>query len=404
MIPRRQRLVLLAFVAALFSSRVASAQAEDDPRAQLPSLLRDSYFSLNVGALDTPLSDRQLEPGFTLATVTVPKMAVRALLFGHEFNRYVGFQAGYLRPIQYIRFKGINGRPESDGHTVRTTFGTLTLKGRLPIGSHAFLYGETGYGLGSRTGFQLEGHQVVADAHYASLLVGGGVDAELTPNWALTGGFTVIPGKDSIDQPRTTFISGGFRYTLRTLPQERVEEVRREAAIFPRQMFYAEISSGVGFGVNNFVSKTVPVFWGGEARVARGLAVHYERNVFHAKRLFSFDIGLSAGTYRTQKLDDHFSTASFYPALRLTFLRTAPVDMYFVYSLAGPTYISETVLDGYDTGRHFTFQDFMGVGFFIGKARRLNAGVKINHYSNGNIFTQNAGVKIPLTFSLGYTF
>jgi hypothetical protein len=29
-------------------------------------------------------------------------------------------------------------------------------------------------------------------------------------------------------------------------------------------------------------------------------------------------------------------------------------------------------------------------------------GVKINHYSNGNIFTQNAGVKIPLTFSVGY--
>ena len=132
--------------------------------------------------------------------------------------------------------------------------------------------------------------------------------------------------------------------------------------------------------------------------------MHYERNVFHAKRLFSFDIGVSAGTYRTQQLDDHFATVSFYPLLRLTFLRTAAADMYFVYSLAGPTYISETVLDGRDTGRHFTFQDFMGVGFFIGKARRFNAGVKINHYSNGNIFTQNAGVKIPLTISLGYTF
>jgi hypothetical protein len=111
MIRRSQRLVLLAFVAGLLSTRVALAQAHDDPRAQLPSLLRDSYFSLSVGALDTPLSDRQLEPGFTGATVTVPKVAVRALLFGHEFNRYVGFQAGYLRPVQYIRFKGINGRP-----------------------------------------------------------------------------------------------------------------------------------------------------------------------------------------------------------------------------------------------------------------------------------------------------
>ena len=77
---------------------------------------------------------------------------------------------------------------------------------------------------------------------------------------------------------------------------------------------------------------------------------------------------------------------------------------YFVYSLVGPTYISKTTLDGLDTGRHFTFQDFMGIGAFFGKARRFNAGIKINHYSNGNIFTQNAGVKIPLTFSLGYVF
>jgi opacity protein-like surface antigen len=404
MIPRIQRLAFLVLVAALSVAGLASAQSEDDPRAQLPRLLRDSYFSIGIGALDTPLSDRQLEPGFTGATVTVPKVAVRALLFGHEFNRYVGFQAGYLRPVSYIRFKGINGRPETDAHTVRTTFGTLTLKVRAPIGPRMFVYGETGYGLGSRTGFQIDGRQAVADAHYASLLMGGGVDAELTPNWALTAGFTVIPGRDSIDQPRTTFISGGFRYTLRALPQERVGEVQRAAAVFPRQMVYVEISTGVGYGVNNFVSKTVPVFWGGDARVDRGVAVHYEKNVFHAKRLFSFDIGASAGTYRTQNLRERFGTVSFYPLLRLTFIRTAAADMYFAYSLAGPTFISKTILDGHDTGRRFTFQDFMGVGFFLGKARHLNAGVKINHYSNGNIFTQNAGVKIPLTFSVGYTF
>jgi len=30
--------------------------------------------------------------------------------------------------------------------------------------------------------------------------------------------------------------------------------------------------------------------------------------------------------------------------------------------------------------------------------------VKINHFSNGNIQTENAGVKIPYTFNLGYTF
>ena len=40
--------------------------------------------------------------------------------------------------------------------------------------------------------------------------------------------------------------------------------------------------------------------------------------------------------------------------------------MYFAYSLAGPTYISKIVLDDLNTGRHFTFQDFMGIGWFAG--------------------------------------
>lgn len=44
----------------------------------------------------------------------------------------------------------------------------------------------------------------------------------------------------------------------------------------------------------------------------------------------------------------------------------------------------------------------MGVGVAFGEKRNVTAGVKINHYSNGNIFTHNAGLKIPLTLSVGY--
>lgn len=46
----------------------------------------------------------------------------------------------------------------------------------------------------------------------------------------------------------------------------------------------------------------------------------------------------------------------------------------------------------------------MGFGVFLGPRRQFNIGVKINHFSNGNIQTENAGVKIPYTFNLGYTF
>ena len=90
--------------------------------------------------------------------------------------------------------------------------------------------------------------------------------------------------------------------------------------------------------------------------------------------------------------------------LRFTVLRIKPMDLYFNYSAAGPSYISRLRIDDKESGKHFTFQDFMGMGVYAGKKRNLNLELSINHYSNGNIFPDNAGVKIPLTFNLGYSF
>ncbi len=78
--------------------------------------------------------------------------------------------------------------------------------------------------------------------------------------------------------------------------------------------------------------------------------------------------------------------------------------MYINYSLAGPAFISKTIIDDHNTGKRFTFQDFMGLGFNVGKRKRLNLEIGIAHYSNGNLFPQNAGVKIPLTLSIGFIF
>ena len=116
------------------------------------------------------------------------------------------------------------------------------------------------------------------------------------------------------------------------------------------------------------------------------------------------DVGASAGFWKSRDQGEWFQTLSVYPLFRFTFLRTRTTDVYFAYSLAGPTYMSKSVVDGRATGNAFTFQDFMGLGLFLGPNRRVNVGVKINHYSNGNIFTENAGVKIPYTFNVGYTF
>jgi hypothetical protein len=381
----------------------AFAQSGDDTRTQYPRLLQNSYISINVGAIDQPFSQAQLEPGFRATSIEVPRVDVRVMLVGHEFNRVVSAQASYMRPLNYVTYANV--RPgDVDRHHVRVNFGAVTVKARLPLARRWSAYGEGGLGFTSRTGFNLDDTPAVTDAHYASVLLGGGADFRLTPSWDLTGGVTFSPGRDEVRQPRTLFFSSGFRYTVRPLPAERVDANRDTGVIFPRQIIQVEYSSGTGYGVNNFVSRKVPIFWGGHAKVDFGIAPHYERNVFHTRRVFALDVGASAGFYKTRQNNERFVTVSVYPLFRFTFLRTRLADMYFAYSLAGPTYISKVILDDLNTGRHFTFQDFMGIGWFAGANRNLNLGVKINHYSNGNIFTQNAGVKIPLTFSIGYAW
>jgi Lipid A 3-O-deacylase (PagL) len=70
-----------------------------------------------------------------------------------------------------------------------------------------------------------------------------------------------------------------------------------------------------------------------------------------------------------------------YPLFRFILLRTRPADLYVDYSLAGPSYISQTEIDGRDTGARFTFQDFVGVGLFLNEDRRCNAEIGIKHFS-----------------------
>ncbi len=397
----------LAVAAVMAAGRPVRAQeppASADNRTQLPGLLRNSYFSVNLGRLDQPFSQDQLQPGFQAASVEVPPLAARVMLLGHEFNRFVAVQASYQRPVKYVTYTGL-APGGTDLHHVRVNFGTLTVKGRAPLHRRLSAYAETGLAITSRTGFtSATGAAVVTDATYASVVSGGGLELRAGRSWDLTGGVTLLPGKASVHQPRTLYASLGFRYVMRPLPPDRVEANRRGGYAFPAGVVQVEYSSGFGYGVNNFVSRKVPIFWGGHAEVDQGVAGHVEWNVFHTRKVFALDVGASAGAYRTREDRQRFVTASVYPLLRFTLVRTGAADFYIAYSLAGPTYISTTVLDGLDTGRHFTFQDFMGVGIFAGRSRKLNLNVKINHYSNGNIFPQNAGVKIPLTFGIGYAF
>jgi len=374
-----------------------------DTRTQYPLLLRNSYFSINLGYIDYAFTAQQLEPGFTAEAIDIPRLAVRAVLIGHQFTPYFAVQAHYARPVQYVSYHNVNG--ETAGHHVWMHFGGITAKSQVALNRRISAYGEAGIGLTSRSGFEFGTEPVVRDAHFANLLLGGGIEYHVNRNWDLLGSTLYSQGNTGQNQPRTLFTSGGFRYTMRELPSAVVEENRRGGYIFPEHMVQVSYTSDtLGYGWNTLVSRKIPIFWGGNVRVARGFAVHYEQNVFHTRKVFGFDVGGSAGFWRSRENADWFRTFSIYPLFRFTFLRTKPADVFFSYSLAGPTYISRSVLDGLATGNAFTFQDFMGFGVFLGPRRQFNIGVKINHFSNGNIQTENAGVKIPYTFNLGYTF
>ena len=395
-------LVFVATGAAAQTPKTEDARSEDT-RVQYPAFLANSYFSINVGSIGYLFSGQQLQPGFNLGTIESPRLAARIDLFGHRFTKFLSAQATYMRPVKYVTYRNLNGGTE--GGQVSMAYGGITLVGDVPLGPRVSAYVEGGGGVTSRSGFVVKSVPAVQSAHYLAGLLGAGLVYHANPNVDVVFGATYSPGREAFNQPSTRLFTTGFRYWMRPLPESVVAEKRRTGYVFPANIIRLGYTSNVAeYGVNNFLSGTVPVFWGGNVETRQGVTLDYQRNVFHTKKRFAFDLGASASYWQSNKKEEAFRTVSIYPLFRFFLIRSEPGDIYFSYSLAGPTYINPIVVDGRDTGEHFTFQDFIGLGTYLGKGRHLNAEVGIKHYSNGNIFTTNASVKVPLTFTLGFAF
>ena len=383
----------------------ASAQeaVPEDTRTQYPPFLANSYFTLDVGRIGYVFSGDQLEPGFKAASVDVPGLAVRVDLFGHHFTKNLSVQATYMRPARFVAYHNVNGNPTTT--QVLTAYAGLTLVWEMPLNARLSAYGEAGGGVTSRSGFEIDGATALQSAHYAAGLLGAGLAYHVTRNADIIFGATYSPGRKSLSQPSTRLYTTGLRIHMRPLPEATVEDNRRAGFTFPRSVArLGYTTNALSYGVNTFFSRKVPIFWNGNVETRRGVTLDYQRNMFHTKKVFAFDLGISGSIWKSNGNREGFLTGSLYPLFRFFVLRPRPADIYFAYSLAGPTFISQTVLDGHDTGDRFTFQDFMGVGAFFGKDRRMNAELGIKHFSNGNIFTTNASIKIPLTLTLGLTF
>ena len=390
--------VIFAFIATVICCQNLIAQ---DTRFQYPGVLKNSFYGVNIGYINYPFSAKQLEPGNTVSSVSVPNTAVRLTLYGKEINKYVSARITYMRPVNWVLYKNVNG--DNKEHSVWMNVAGLTITGRIPLHKKLFLSAEGGLAIVTRSGFGINNTAVVKDATYSSVMLGGALQYYINNKWALQLSTTWSPAHAEVKQPHTLFLAAGFNYYMREIAPEIVERNRKIGHYFPKHSITAGYSSNVlGYGVNNFVSGKIPIFWGGDVHIKQGFSLNYQRNLFHAKKVFALDVGATMAIWKSRDNKENFITAAVYPVLSFYALRLKWADIFLEYSVAGPAYISQTVIDGKQTGKNFTFQDFMGVGMVTGKKRNLVAGLRIAHYSNGNIYTENAGLKIPLTLNLGY--
>jgi hypothetical protein len=389
--------------AAARATAATSRDAAPDTRLQYPAWLADSYVGLRVGYLNNPFSALQLEPGATTGAVRVPPATFAVALFGHEFGRYVAAETTYIRPARFLTYEDVNGT--GIDHSVWMAFGTFTVKGRVPVSPRVTLHGDVGLALSSRRGFDLGGAPVVRDDHLRSIVLGAGVDIHRTPHWDIVADVSFIPANEEHRQPRALYLAAGIRYTMRRLPDARLAAAEETNHLFPAHMVQLGIGTGTAYGVSHFVSHTVPIFWGGHVDVGPGVAGDYLQNVFHTPRVFALDIGVRAATWRSRVDRTSFNTFSAYPRLRFMLLHRPLADLYAWYAVAGPTFISQLVVDGQPVGtNHFIFQDAIGVGAFLGRDRHLIVGASVSHFSNGNLETRNPGMRVPLTIDIGYAF
>jgi len=250
-----------------------------------------------------------------------------------------------------------------------TNVAGFTIKSRLPVKEKFSIYGEAGLGIVTRTGFAINNIQVVKNANYSAVLLGGGLEYVLNNKLNFQAGLGWSPAYTKSNEPATIFFSGGLVFNVHKLSATKVIENQNSGFIFPTNLIQVGYTSNIlGYGVNNFFSNTVfPIFWGGDVEVAKGISIHYQRNVFHGRKVFSLDWGTSFSYWVSKNEKQRFYTISIFPLFRFTAFHFKMADLYFNYSVAGPSFISKVDIDNIKTGKKFTFQDFMGMGIYTGK-------------------------------------
>ena len=386
--------------------------SQENPKSQPSNFLSKSYYSINFGGIFYPFSNGNLIDGYSTESFSRNYFSGRMLL-GYKIQPNLAVQFGTIRPAAWFKYDNVNGIGYENSVWINAW--SLSLKKNINLNKKLSIYGEAGIANVTRVGFSINEKVIYADAHYASLLYGFGFNYKLNEKWRLNLYGTFLPKSAKENQPAISQASFGFEYHINKLPKEVVEKHENNGHFFPKNMVQVSYgTSKIGFGANrffamslkvgNFESFGVPVFWVGEVKAENSVSVTYQRLVFRTEKIFSLDWGVSVTAFNTEATNEQVLAFSIFPTMRFYFLRRKGFDMYANYSLIGPTLLTKDNLDNLNAGPKITYQDTMGLGLFFGKKRDYNAELRIMHYSNGNIFPQNAGVAVPIQFTLGKTF
>jgi hypothetical protein len=389
-----------------------SSQENTNPKSQPSNFLSKSYYSINFGGIFYPFSNGNLIDGYATESFSRNYFSGRMLL-GYKIKPNLAVQFGTIRPAAWFKYDNVNGIGYENSVWINAW--SLSLKKNINLNKKLSIYGEAGIANVTRVGFSINEKVIYADAHYASLLYGFGFNYKLNDKFRLNLNGTFLPKSAEENQPSISQVSFGFEYHLNKLSKEVVEKHENNGHFFPKNMVQVSYgTSKIGFGVNrffgmslkvgNFESFGIPVFWVGEVKAENSFSVTYQRLAFRTEKIFSLDWGVSVTAFNTEATNEQVLAFSIFPTMRFYFLRRKGFDMYTNYSLIGPTLLTKGNLDNLNSGPKITYQDTMGLGVFFGKKRSYNAELRIMHYSNGNIFPQNAGVAVPIQFTLGKTF
>ncbi len=387
--------VLVVFF--LIMALSASFAADNDFTTVNPKWTKHWWVDITAGYSEFAFTNANLQSGFHARRVTTGSTSFRGEL-GFNFNRYCAIALSLMRGAYWVQYHGI--LEDNDWHSVWNNLFGLTLRSTVPLSESVGLYGEGGLGYISRHGFDINGVTAIKDATVLTPMLGAGFIFNVWKDLFIDLDTVYALPNAAKNQPQTWYGGLGIFYLLGSSPVPASEMTYW----FPRNFIQLDYMNRDLFYANVAGSIYLPIFFKGDISVKQGLSFIYEKTFFHTSKNFSLEMGASGGYWASNHLSQNFTTLTLFPEIKLWLVRCPRFDLYITYSLAGLTFISRNWIDNQKTGTNFTFQDFMGIGAFLGRSKQFNLNIQIMHFSNGNLFPQNPGIDVPLMFGLGYAF